>query len=364
MYLPSGWLLWVRAGTLVAQRLDLEGRALRGNPVAVADTVDVNGSYFGGVSVSASGLVAFRTRAAGERRQLMWFDRTGKVLGTLGPSDSTLVRPSLSPDGHRVALSRRVLGNDDLWILDDTRTTRLTFDPGRDDSPIWSPDGRRIVFASIRKGPYEMYLKATTGEGQEERLVDSGYNTKATDWSGDGRFLLYTSNDPQTDQDLWVRPMTGDLTPWIYLKTPFSEDAGRFSPDGRWVAYMSNESGRMEIYVRPFTRPPPSGSAPNSAVGREQVSSAGGTHPSWRADGRELYYISATGTLTAVPMTLLPSGAAEPGTPVPLFTARLAGERLFFRQYDVARDGRFLVNTILDDAVAVPITLIQNWRPE
>ncbi len=320
------------------------------------------------MSVSASGLIAYRTRGAGERRQLTWFDRTGKVLGTLGASDSTLKNPSVSPDGRRVALSRSVQRDDDVWILDGTRMTRLTFDPGRDDNPIWSPDGRRIVFASIRKGPYEMYLKGTSGEGQEERLVESAQHSVATDWSADGRFLLYTSRDPQTDQDFWVRPMTGDPTPWIFLKTPFSEDSGRFSPDGRWVAYMSNESGRMEIYVRPFARPLPSGSAAHSAAGREQVSSAGGTHPTWRADGRELYYIAPAGALMAVPITIGIGGAAEPGTPVPLFPTRLAGDRFEGihgrRQYDVTRDGRFLVNTIPDDAVAAPITLIQNWRPE
>ena len=363
VYLPSGWLLWVRAGTLVAQRLDLDRRALTGDPITVADAVAVNGSYFGGMSVSATGVVAYRRRGTGERRQLTWFDQTGKALGTLGEPDSTLTAPSVSPDGRRVAFSRSVQDNKDLWILDGTRATRLTFDLGRDDNPIWSPDGRQIVFASIRKGPYEMYLKAASSEGEDERLVDSSQNTVATDWSSDGRFLLYTVRDPQTDQDFWVRPMTGDRTPWMFLKTPFSEDAGRFSPDGRWVAYMSNESGRMEIYVRPFARPLSSGSTVKSAATRQQVSSAGGTHPSWRSDGRELYYIAPAGTLMAVPFTIGTSGAADPGTPVALFSPRLAGDG-FDRQYDVTRDGRFLVNTVLDDAVAAPITLIQNWRPQ
>jgi len=251
----GGWLLWVRGGTLVAQRLDLARAALTGDPVLLADGVAVDGvALRSAVSVSATGLVAYRSGGNG-RRQLTWRDRTGKVLGTLGaPDESGLSKPSVALDGRRVAVARTVQGNTDLWLLDGARTSRFTFDPaGQDRFPIWSPDGGRIVFESDRTGPRNLYVRDASGAGAEALLVDSAQAKLAFDWSADGRFLLYYGIDPHTRRDLWVRPMAGDQTSWVFLKTPFEELGGRFSPDGRWVAYMSNESGRLEIYVRPST---------------------------------------------------------------------------------------------------------------
>ena len=176
---------------------------------------------------------------------------------------------------------------------------------------------------------------------------------------------MYLSQDPQTDYDLWVRPMDGDQKPWIFLKTPFIEKWGRFSPDGRWVAYMSNESGGNEIYIRPFAPPASSGAAASATSGQWPISTAGGVFPVWRADGRALYYLSPTGAMMEAPIAVRDS-ALEPGTPVSLFPTHVYGggtDNGQGRQYDVARDGRFLINTVLDDAAAAPITLIQNWRP-
>ncbi len=382
----GGWLLWVRAGTLVAQRLDLAGLALTGDPVPLADAVAVDGTFFrSAVSVSAPGLVAYRTGAA-SRRHLTWRDRTGTVLGTLGaPDENGLSSPNVAPDGRRVAVFRTVQGNTDLWLLDGTRTSRFTFDAGLDRFPIWSPDGGRIVFDSERTGTRNLYVKEASGAGTETLLVDSAQTKAATDWSADGRFLLYQSSDPQTGFDLWVRPMAGDQTPWIVLKTPFDERTGRFSPDGRWVAYMSNESGRMEIYVRPFVPPASSGTASGAVSGASsgtasgtvsgaaapapsgqwQVSTAGGIYPSWRADGEALYYLGPGGAMMAAPITVRGT-ALEPGTPVALFPTQIYGGGVHNaqgRQYDVTRDGRFLINTVLDDATATPITLILNWTP-
>ena len=163
--------------------------------------------------------------------------------------------PDLSPDGRRVAVNRTVQGNTDIWLLDGSRTTRFTFDPALDRFPVWSPDGSRIVFDSNRKGPRNLYIKPSSGAGSEELLVESPQDKLGVDWSADGRFIVYYSIDPQTGRDLWVLPLEGDRKPWMFLKTNFDERWGQFSPDGRWVAYQSNESGRQEIYVRPFVEP-------------------------------------------------------------------------------------------------------------
>jgi Tol biopolymer transport system component len=367
VYLPSGWLLWVRAGTLVAQRLDLAQAALTGEPVTVADGVAVDDGVFrSAVSVAATGLVGYRT-GEGSQRQLTWFDRSGTAWGTVGdPDGNGLSNPRVSPDGRRVAVIRTVQGNTDVWLLDGARRSRVTFDAARDDAPLWSPDGTRIVFRSNRTGQYDLYQKLTSGAGMEERLVASDQVKLPTSWSADGRFLLYFSDVPQrTDFDLWVVPMAGERTPSVFLKTPFREMWGAFSPNGRWVAYTSNESGRMEIYVRPFVAPGAAGTAAGAAGGQWQVSTAGGTYPVWRSDGKELYYLNRAGAMMAAPITVT-GLTVEPGAPVVLFPTRIFGGGLDApqsRQYDVALDGRFLINTELDSA-DVPITLLQNWHPE
>jgi Tol biopolymer transport system component len=277
-----------------------------------------------------------------------------------------------------------VQGNTDLWLLDGTRTSRFTFDAAVDRFPIWSPDGSRIAFDSTRTGHRDLYQGSSSRAGAEDLLVASPQDKVASDWSAGGRFLLYMSRDPQTTWDLWVLPLEGDRTPWVFLKTPFDERYGTFSPDGRWVAYMSNESGRMEIYVRPFAGPAASGVGANAAErnvrlpspersrrepdpagGQWQISTAGGLYPRWRRDGQELYYLGPTGALMAAPITVTGSTVA-PGAPVMLFPTRIYGggaDGGQGREYDVTRDGRFLINTVLDGA-PVPITLLQNWHPE
>ena len=358
---PGGWLLFIRGTTLFAQRLDLDRRELTGDPVTVADPVASEpGSFAGGFSISAAGLTAYRSGGAGQH-QLVWFDRSGKMLGTLGgPDVNSLTAPTLSPDGRRAAVHRTVQSNTDIWLLDATRTTRFTFDPGLDRYPIWSPDGSRIVFDSNRKGHRDLYMKSSNGAGSEELILESAQDKVVNDWSRDGRFLSYASLGPETERDLWLLPMEGDRRPFVFLKTDFDERSGHFSPDGRWVAYTSNESGRYEIYVRPF-----SGTTPGASTGGQwQVSTSGGVSPRWRADGKELYYMAPDSKLMAAPITA--SGATiTPGTPVLLFQTRIYGggtDATFGTQYDVTADGRFLINTVLEDA-ASPITLLQNWAP-
>ncbi|HLA39409.1 MAG TPA: hypothetical protein VJ417_05390, partial [Candidatus Glassbacteria bacterium] len=355
VYLPSGWLLWLNEGRLVAQRLDPEQGVLTGEPVTVADRV-------GAVSVAASGLVAYRT--VGESpRQLVWLDRAGAVLGPVGDPDGTISNPRVAPDGHRVSLVRTVAGNTDIWLQDGARTSRLTFDAALDNFPIWSPDGSRILFASARSGTLDIYQTLASGAGEPERIVASQQLKAPFSWSADGRFGLYLSIDPQTGADLWVVPMAGEQTPQVFLQTPFYESWGVFSPDGRWVAYQSNGSGRWEIYLRPFVPP---GSTDREAAGQWQVSTAGGIHPVWRADGEELYYLNPEGAMVAVPVNV---GGSTPelGNPESLFSTRILGGGVGAaaqgRQYDVSADGRFLINTELEGTEA-PITLIQNWNQE
>ena len=359
VYSPDGWLLFIRGGTLLAQRLDLGRSELTGDPVTVADPVAVDSAINGGAfSLSATGLVAYRSGGASQR-QLVWFDRSGKTIGTIGaPDTNSLLGPSLSPDGRRVAVSRAVPGNINIWLLDATRSTRFTFDAGLDRFPKWSPDGSRIAFDSNRKGHRDLYLKPSNGAGSEEILLESAQDKGIEDWSRDGRFLLYHSIDPQTLYDIWVLPMEGDRKPFVFLKTNFDERRAQFSPDGHWAAYMSDESGRYEIYLRPFN-----GNASGEPTGGQwQVSTSGGINPKWRADGKELYYIALDGKLMAAQITTKTT-TIEPGTPVVLFQTRIVGggtDVFVGNNYDVSGDGRFLINTVLEEAPS-PITLVQNW---
>jgi len=361
----GGWLLWVRAGTLTAQRMDLGQNALTGEPVALADGVAASGTFQSALSVAANGLVAYRN-AGGNQRQLTWVDRSGTTLGTLGaPDENNPQYPSVSPDGRRVAVTRKVQGNTDLWLMDGARLTRFTFDAGVDQLPIWWPDGSRIVFNSNRTGQFDLYQQLASGTAVEDRLVASDQFKTPTSVAADGRFLLYFSLDPQTSEDLWIVPVSGDRTPFVFLKTPFRELSGVFSPDGRWVAYMADQSGRMEIYVRPFTAAPASGVGADVATGQWQISTAGGVYPQWRSDGKELFYVSPAGDMMAA--TITARGATlEAGAPVTLFPRRIFGGRgdpSPIRAYDVARDGRFVINAVVAE-VTPPITLLMNWRPD
>jgi dipeptidyl aminopeptidase/acylaminoacyl peptidase len=312
--------------------------------------------------VSSTGLLAYRSGEAGQR-QLTWFDRSGKVSGTLGARDANaLSSPLLSPDGRRAAVVRTVQGNNDIWLVDSARSTRFTSDESLDRWPLWSPDGNRIVFDSNRQGRRDLYVKdSTSGAANEELLLESAQNKIPNDWSRDGRFLLYVSSDPQTlVGDLWILPMEGEHKPFLFLKTNFDERRGQFSPDGRWVAYSSDESGTYEIYVRAFD----GRSSGSAAGGQSQVSASGGIYARWRADGRELYYIAPDSKLMAVPIAVR-GERLEAGTPVVLFQTRIGGSTDPNRgiQYDVSRDGRFLINTDLEDVIS-PISLLQNWNPE
>ena len=349
-YLPSGWLVRVRQGALVAQRFDAGSAQLSGEPVSLApaSTVDPT-TLAGSFSVSPSGVIAWRGGGK-SRRQLIWFTRSGENAGVFGAADeSNLLSPELSRDGKRALVSRGPIGSGDIWIEDGTRSNRFTFDPADDRWSIWSPDGARVVFASRRRGALDLYQKPANASGGEELLLQSADNKVPNCWSPDGRFILYAS--VRNNGDLMVLPLTGDRKPFPFLSTPNNEGQGVFSPDGRWVAYQSNESGRNEVYVRPFPGP----------GGLWQVSTGGGISPRWRADGKELYYIAPDAKLMAVGV-VVQGGTFTPGTPEALFPTHIT-PGTFKQQYDIARDGRFLINTEVETAVIEPIHLLLNWKP-
>jgi eukaryotic-like serine/threonine-protein kinase len=366
-YLPSGWMVWARDGTLVAQRLDVAKAALTGAPVTLASGV-VAGMGIS-ASVSATGLVAYRL-AGRSHTQLTWFDRSGAAQGTIGQRDMWM--PRVSPDGRRVVYVRGTESPSRIWLLDGSRTSPLTSGTNANWSGMWSPDGTRIVFESSRSTDQrELYEKLVNGAvGDERLLLDLGQvkgSERPTSWSPDGRFLLYDSFGPGPGTDLWVLPMTGPPKPFAFLQSSFRKSSAVFSPDGRWVAYESNESGQNEIYVRPFRPPGEKDPDAASASVQWQVSSSGGVAATWRPDGREIFYLDPSGAMMAAPITVSRATLAA-GTPVKLFQTRIfgGGEQSLGRNYDVAPDGRFLIET-LDTALnsaAAPITLIQNWTPD
>ncbi len=366
VYLPSGWMLWVTGGALVAQRLDVGKAALTGAPVTLATGLpaETDGTP---MSVSATGLVAYRVGTASQAH-LTWFDRSGVARGGVDQPDGIPRVPRVAPDGRRVVVVGDTGQSVNLWLLNGERMSRLTFGAYIDFYPVWSPDGARIVFDSNRSGAYDLYQTPANGAvGDAQPLLRSGQVKIPgfpTSWSPDGRFLLYTSSTPQTGDDLWVLPMVGAHTPSVFLKTPFDEAWGVFSPDGQWVAYQSNESGRFEIYVRPFHPPGAQDSDAASGAMQWQVSTAGGVDPMWQPNGKEINYLDPSGAMMAAPITVSAARLVA-GTPVKLFQTRILGGgegAESARQYDIAPDGRFLIDT-LSESAAAPITLIQNWNP-
>jgi Tol biopolymer transport system component len=356
-YVAPGFLLFVRQGTLLAQAFDLAGRTIRGEPITVADSVGFDPiTGYGAFSASDAGVMAYRAGQPPVTR-LSWFDRSGKALGTFGADEQTgLTNIRLSPDGSRLAAERSLQGETDLWLLDAAHQTRFTRGSSGtlERLPVWSPDGTRIAFESLRTGSVALAVKPSTGDRGEDVLVESPEIKVPCDWSPDGRFLLYYVPDPKTGTDLWVLPLD-TRAPVLLLKTEANELWGQFSPDGRFVAYQSNETGRYEIYLRPF--PGDGGSVP--------VSTAGGVYPRWSRDGKEVYFIAPDAKLMAVPIRTT-AASVEAGAPVALFqTRRLGGGWNVIgrsHQYDVARDGRFLVNVETESSAPL-LTLLMNWKP-
>lgn len=280
---------------------------------------------------------------------MVWLDRAGREIGAVAePADYGRLR--LSPDGRRLAVEVWRSGAADFWLYDLSRTqaTRFTFDTRYDRNPMWSSDGSAILFGSRNNDVTDFYLKSVIGSGAERVIASTRALGVATDWSPDGRFVLMQrfGVESTTAWDLSVFSIADSKLTTFY-STPFTDSSGAFSPDGRWVAYNSNESGRFEIYVLAFP----------GAGRRWQVSTDGGEAPRWRHDGRELYYIAPGGRMMAAPIER--GDAFEAGTPRFLFNTQI--KRYPGTLYDASPDGqKFLVNTSLEDP-ALPITVVLDW---
>ncbi len=350
----AGFLVFPRAGTLMAQPFDATGLTLSGQAMAVAEQVNFSPGVpptgtLAAFTVSATGVLVFEALMTS---RLVWFDRAGRQTGTLGDAARHGSGVHLSPDGRQasvVVTDSREAAN--VWLFDVARGVRtpLTVSgvvstavaPGS----IWSPDGHRVVFASTQKGPRDLFQKASNGAGPENVLLADDANKYPESWSPDGRFLLYMRWAKGSTPDIWVLPLFGDRKPYGFIEAPFFELASQFSPDGRWVAYNSNESGRSEVYVVPFPGP----------GGKVRISTGGGDSARWRRDGKEIFYLAGN--------TLMAAGVTANGSRL----AVGAVQRLFdvptadgYWPYDVSPDGqRFLVN-MLEGAVA-PLTIVVNW---
>jgi Tol biopolymer transport system component len=346
----DGYLLYLRENTLMAQPFDEKGLDTKGEAVPVAEHLyssSISGGSVGAFSVSREGLLAY-VQGAAASQQLTWYDRGGKEVGRVGdPFDIGSVE--LSPDHKAVAVDR-LEQTIDLWIYNVAQglRNRLTFSPAADQFPIWSPDGKSIVYRSNPKGRFDLYRKAADGTGNEEPLYADGVTKIPTGWSPDGRLLLFYRIDPKTQDDIWVLPLDNLSKPYPWLATSSNERWAKFSPDGRWLAYESDESGRYEIYVAPFPGP----------GGKRQISAGGGYSPRWRADGKEIFYGAPNEKMMAAEVSIK-------GTTIEVGTVRTLGVPVFLRQpyaYDVSADGeRFLVAVPLELKSAATLTLIQNW---
>jgi Tol biopolymer transport system component len=338
-------LLFQRDRTLMTQPFDERRMEMIGEAAPVAEIGSFIASGF--FSASQNGVLAYRATAPVEF-QPTWFDRQGKAMGGAGER-GIYYGLTLSPDGTRAAVARsdsqRSL-NLNLWDLDLARSasTRVTTGAVLVTSPVWSPDGNRIVFAAVRDGIYNLYVIPASGSKPHEPLLESAQNKTPLSWSADGRWLLYAVLDPKTGNDLWLLPMDRKGEPVRYLGTEFNESAGLFSADGRWIAYASNESGRDEIYIRAF---PDTGE-------KFLISRGGGRDPRWPAKSRELFYLSPDGKVTAVE---IPGDPRKSGAPQSLFQAPPSA-----RGWDVSADGKkFLFAAPGDQSSQIPFTVVLNW---
>src|SRR5437762_5333451 len=347
-FAKPGYLLFVRENVLVAQPFDAKAFRTAGEPVVVGRDVQYVATW-GSAAFWASdnGVLAYEG-ASHAAKQLVWFDRSGRRISTLGPDGEYDGDPRISPDGSSVAVKRLdpTTRSADLWIIDNSRGigSRFTFDPARESDPVWSPDGKRIFFSSNKAGIGDLYQKETTGGGSETQLLKSDLWKDPIDVSPDGRWLVYRQRDPKTGSDLWLLPLTGDRKPTPLLATPFEEDDARFSPDGRWIAYRSNETGKEEVFVQPFP-----------ATGQKfQVSTSGGRSPRWTSGGRELVYLELPDKRKLVQIQTAPSFQSSAPTDL-LLTPHPQGS-------DVTRDGqRLLINMPAAEGAPNPMTLVLNW---
>jgi len=354
VFAAPDYLLFVRDATLMAQRFDTRRFELEGDPFPVLQDIAVNfsGNGVAAIATSDTGVLAYRIGFGFSDRALRWVDRTGKPLSEIGEVGSH-ENAALAPGGDRLAETHLHGGTGDIWIIDLQRgsSSRFTFSQALDDDAIWSPDKQHIVFASTRNGGVRnLYLKNASGAGSEELLWKTDLDKYPTDWSRDGQYILYT--EQSSVRRVWALPMIGDRKPIQLSNTSDNENSARFSPNGRWIAYTSYETGGPRVYVQTF---PPGG-------GKWQVSASGTNayDPRWRSDGRELFYLTTTGVWSVDVTTTTPTAFAT-AVPRKLFdTNGSVGMNPVVTRYDVASDGqRFLLNVA--NSAPRPIRVVLNW---
>jgi Tol biopolymer transport system component len=359
-YAPAGFILYSRDGDLRAQRVDPKTLKAEGDPIRLADRVqydpDSKAALF---AVSDTGSLLYLEGEGAGKSELAWVSRDGKDIGTIAPP-AMFYSPRLSHDEKRVAvdLSDMQTASGDIWMFDLVHgvSTRLTYDPANESAPQWSPDDRRIIFFSEKRGHLDLYDRPSSGTGAEELLLADGTAKIPLDVSPDGQLLAYMVIDPaKKNADVWLMQLASRKTTPL-LTTPFNEGGLQFSPDGKWIVYSSDESGRNENYVQQF---------PDS-TGKWIVSRGGGTMPAWSADGRQIYYISPERKMMSVPVSL--GTSFDSGMPVALFDAHvrhIPAIPISFRQYTVTRDGsKFLLNRVVGEEGTRPMTLVQSWSSQ
>jgi eukaryotic-like serine/threonine-protein kinase len=349
MYSAPGYVLFTRESTLMAQAFDTAHLTTSGDSIPIAERVGSGAGVSGavGLTVSETGTLVYRSNIP-LQTHLVWVDRGGRQVGEAAPPGA-YNNVELSNDGKHLAFDRAT-NNTDVWLLDLDRhiTSRLTFQ--QSNVPIWSPDGRTVVFATGRTGLLDLYQRPSNMSSPDEVLLKLGAPPILfpSDWSADGKYLAYYRTDAKTQLDIWVLPMYGDRKPFPYVHGEFNESQGQFSPDGKWMAYVSDESGTPEIYVQSFP----------TLTGKLQISPNGGSQPRWRPDGKELFYVAPDRKLMAVTVK---SGATIDATaPRSLFetTLPITPNR---QTYAVSPDGqRFLLNAPLEVA-SPPMTIVENW---
>ena len=356
----NGHLIYIRDSKLMAQRFDPDRLELEGDAAPLVEQLQIAGLITTGVAgaftVSDTGLLAYQTGSTVLSR-LAWMDREGRETGTVGEA-ADYADLALSPDGTRAAVSvlDPGVGTRDIWLFDLARglRQRVTFDPGDDIAPAWSTvEAGRLLFSSRRQGSTHLYETRLNGTAGDALLFEDHLGKFASSVSPDGGFLVYVGGGGIIRRsDVWVLPLAGGRRAEPLMESPFVESQPQFSPDGRWLAYMTNESGRPEVYVRPFA----------GDGGALQVSTAGGGWPRWRRDGKEMFYLALDRTLVAVPVAVQGS-RLEIGAGRPLFKMRTRPQaRLDSYNYDVSADGRrFLVNSYLEQSTSAAINIVINW---
>lgn len=360
-YVPTGHLVYVRQGKMMAVPFNAERLEVTGAPMPLAEQVRQSGQGAAQFGFSRLGSLVYVPGGVEENRRLMWVDRRGTEQ-PLALAGRNYALPSLSPDGRQVAVVV-VGGSEDVWVSESSRDTltRLTFD-GSSSDPIWTPEGKRVTFSAVREGAagiqrnLNLFWKPGDGSGPEERLTTSGNSQLPGSWSPDGKYLTFVETDPVTGSDIWVLALEGDRKPRPFLRTQARELMPKFSPDGRWLVYVSDESGQNEVYVQPFPGP----------GAKSRISSEGGSEPLWSRDGRELFYRDARNAarrqVLAVPVQTSPSFSAGP--PRLLFQGTQA-PHINGQNYDVAPNGqRFLMIQSGQGPPATQINVVLNWFEE